>query len=263
MDDTELQTTRRGAVLHLILHGPRTRNSISAQNYAAIQADIIAASDDPAVRAIVIAGSGGYFCSGGNVRNLGHSASQTMAEATRRTDALNAMIKALRASSKPIIAAVEGGAAGAGLALALACDLIVAGRSAQFMAAYVRIGLTPDGGTTHFLASLLPRQLVNEMCLLGDPVGAEVLSHHGVINRVVPDGAAVAEATALAERLSLGPSQAMGTIKQLIVAARETSLATQLEAEAAGINRARFGEEAREGIAAFLAKRPPDFGRDG
>lgn len=263
MTETMLKHEREGAVLVLTLSGAGTRNSISLPIYLQVQAAMIDAAQDPAVRAIVLTGADGFFSSGGNIHALKASAQKTMAEVTVNTDALNAMIRALRDCPKPVIAAVEGGAAGAGASLALACDMIVAANDAKFTVAYVRIGLTPDGGVTHFLTQSLPRQLVAEMCMLGQPVGADRLHALGVVNALCAPGAVRDAALAMAAQLAAGPVQAIARIKALIEAAPGNDLATHLEREAEGINRARFGAEAREGLAAFLDKRKPDFTREG
>ncbi|MCC5969301.1 MAG: enoyl-CoA hydratase/isomerase family protein [Pararhodobacter sp.] len=259
MSETTLTQTREGAVLVLTLDGATTRNSISPPVYRQVQAAVIDAAGDSTVRAIVLTGANGFFSSGGNIHSLKASAQKSMAEVTANTDALNVMIKALRDCPKPVVAAIEGGAAGAGASLALACDMIVAARDAKLVVAYVKVGLSPDGGVTHFLARSLPRQLVAEMCMLGTPVGAERLHALGVVNALCAPGAAQAEALALAGQLAAGPAQAIAGIKALIEAAPEAELATHLDREAEGINRARYGTEASEGLAAFLEKRKPDF----
>ncbi|WP_136637687.1 oxepin-CoA hydrolase, alternative type [Pseudooceanicola onchidii] len=256
---TELRVERDGAVLILSLDGASSRNSISPPVYKAIQTQVITAGEDPGVRAIVLCGLHGFFSSGGNINNLKESANSTMAEVSGNTDALNAMILSIRACPTPVIAAVEGGAAGAGMSLALACDMIVADEGAKFVVAYVKVGLAPDGGVTHFLSEGLPRQLVSEMCLTGTPVEAERLHALGVVNAVVPAGEAIEAAKKMAGKLALGPSGAMALIKSEIAAAPHNDLATQLVLEARGINTARFGAEAAEGLAAFLGKRKPDF----
>jgi len=259
MTQTTLMQERCGAVLVLTLDGAGTRNSISPPVYRQVQAAVIDAAGDASVRAIVVHGAHGFFSSGGNVNALKGSAQMSMAEVTANTDALNAMIRAVRDCPKPVIAAVDGGAAGAGASLALACDMIVAARDAKFTVAYVKIGLTPDGGITHFLAQSLPRHLVAEMCMLGLPVGAERLHALGLVNTLSAPGDARPDALALAGRLAEGPAQAIAQIKALIGAAPVNDLSTHLDREAGGINRARFGPEAREGLAAFLEKRKPDF----
>jgi len=257
---TGVQVRHQGAVLLLTLDGPESRNAIGPEVYRRIQACIIEAGRDPAVRAVVLTGAGGFFSSGGNVNALRDSARLSLAEVTGNTDGLNAMIKAVVDSPTPVIAAIEGGAAGAGLSLALACDLIVAAEQARFTVAHVRVGLSPDGGATHFLRAALPRQLVMELCLLGQPVTAERLAQAGVVNSVVPAGEALAAAMAMAERVAQGPPRAIGTIKGLVDGAPSHDLATHLDLEARAINLARFGAEAAEGLAAFLEKRRPAFG---
>lgn len=259
MSTTEITSELRDRILLLTLDGPKSRNAISPPIYAALQAHMIDAADNPEVRAIVLHGANGFFCSGGDVNNLKRSATLPMREVTRNTDALNAMISAIRNCPKPVIASVDGGAAGAGFSLALACDFIVASEGAKFIVAYVKIGLTPDGGVTHFLASSLPRQLVSEMCLMGKPVTAEMLCQHGIVNSTVPLGEALSGAFTMATRLAAGPQMAMAKIKSLITAAPGNDLLTHLEEEARGINQARFTDEGKEGTTAFLEKRKPNF----
>lgn len=263
MVTTQLRREVRANTLLLTLDGPKSRNAVSPPIYTALQEHLVGAADDPEVRAIVLFGANDFFCSGGDVNNLKRSSSQPMHEVTGNTERLNAMIKWMRACPKPIVAAVEGGAAGVGVALVFACDLVVASQSAKFTVAYVRIGLTPDGGVTQFLSAGLPRQMVAEMCLLGRPVTADVLERHGLINRMVPDGSALEAALELSGRLEQGPMGAMAKIKQLIEAAPKNDLATHLDAEADGINRARYTAAAKEGTLAFLEKRKPDFSDKG
>lgn len=254
---TQVHAERADCVLTLSLDGPGTRNSIDITVYRAIQSLVISAGEDAEIRAIVLTGLNGFFSSGGNINSLRKSAQGTMAEVTAITDALNGMVLAIRACPKPVVAAVEGGAAGAGFSLALACDMIVAAAASRFVVAQVKVGLTPDGGMTHFLREGLPRQFVTEMCLTGDPVAAERLHALGIVNRVVPAGETIAEATKIARKLAAGATGAMAVIKAEI--ASHDDLASQLLIEARNMNRARFGAEAAEGLAAFLEKRNPDF----
>ena len=258
--ETRILAERRGAVLVLTLDGPGSRNSIGPDVYDAVKAQVIKAGTDPHTRAVVLTGSGGFFSAGGNVNALRQSASGTLADATVRTDRLNAMIMAIVNCPVPVLAAVEGGAAGAGLSLALACDMIVASANARFAVAQVRVGLSPDGGATSFLSSALPRQLVMEMCLLGAPVSAERLAGLGLVNVLSPEGGALEAALDLSTRLTDGPPQAIRTIKTLVRSAATVDLASQLDNEARAINLARFSAEAAEGLSAFLEKRPARFG---
>lgn len=256
---TEVRAERKGAVLVITLDGPRSRNAIGPEIYDAVQAEVIEARRNQQVRAIVLTGARGFFSSGANIHSLQASAQGTLAEAVARTDRLNAMIRAIIESPKPVLAAVEGGAAGAGVSLALACDMIVAAAGAKMTVAYVRVGLSPDGGVTHFLRSALPRQLVMEMCTLGQPVPAERLAQFGIVNAIVPEGSALQVALEVAGRVAAGPAAAIARIKAQVNAAPSNELASHLNLEADGINVARFSAEAAEGLSAFLEKRRPNF----
>tara|TARA_R110002020_G_scaffold316999_1_gene532695 strand:+ start:71692 stop:72525 length:834 start_codon:yes stop_codon:yes gene_type:complete len=258
--DTGIESVEKDGILCLTINGPKTRNSIGPAAYGALHAEIDRAGGDPSIRAVVLTGANGFFSSGGNINALKESAQGTLAEATARTDRLNALILAVAGCPKPVIAAIEGGAAGVAVGLALACDLIVAGATAKFTVANIRVGLSPDGGTTYFLRSALPRQLVMEMCLLGAPMPAARLHAAGLVNVLAEDGGALDAAMALAATIAAGPPRALAATKALVNTAPDHGLAEHLEAEAGAINPARFGAEAAEGLAAFIARRPADFG---
>ncbi len=259
MSGKTLLWERQGRVLTLTLNDPATRNSLSVEMYETSLEMIMAATHDDDIGAIVITGADGNFCSGGNINRLLESLDMSHARRQKSVDALHRWIKAIRACPKPIIAAVEGSAAGAGCSLALACDLIVAAEEARFVVAYVKIGLNPDGGSTAFLNRGLPPQLVAELCFFGDPIGAERLHQLGVVNKTVSKGTALDEALAWAARLANGPTAAIGRAKSLISASRHNSLEAQLDMEARLIIEARDHPEAAEGLKAFLEKRKPDF----
>lgn len=256
---TEVISHGQGGILSLTLNGPDSRNSINPEVYRAVRDQVINAGNDPDIRAIVLTGAGGFFSSGGNVNALKDSAHGPLSAVNANTDDLNAMIRAIVDCPTPVIAAVAGGAAGAGVALALSCDMIVAEAEAKFTAAYVRVGLSPDGGVTHFLRGAMPRQLVNELCILGRPVTAERLAQFGIVNEIAQSGQALDSAMALAGKVAAGPATAIRSIKHLVNTAADTELCTHLWAEADHINQARFGPEAAEGLSAFLEKRKPDF----
>ncbi|MBS0290950.1 MAG: enoyl-CoA hydratase/isomerase family protein, partial [Proteobacteria bacterium] len=160
-----------------------------------------------------------------------------------------------------VIMAVEGAAAGAGLSLALAGDMLVAARNAQFSVAYVKVGLTPDGGATALLAEFVSRQVLTELCLTGERVSGERMHALGVVNRLTEPGAALDAAIALAQQIATGPDLAMARIKHLCRVAPRNTLEQQLELEALYMPLSQETEESREGIAAFLEKRAPDFAR--
>lgn len=258
---TEIRTELKDGILVVTMDGPKTRNSIGAPQYLALRAILMDAGNDRGVGAVVLTGANGFFSSGGNVNALKESRTLPLSEVSKNTDALSAMILALRGCPKPVIAAVEGGAAGLGLALAMACDMVAATETAKFTAAYVKIGLTPDGGTTFFLREALPRQLVSELCMLGRPVGADRLHAAGAVNALTPEGGAVEAAMDLARACAAGARDAIGTIKAEIAGAAHNGLADHIDLEGRNINAARYGDEAGEGLAAFVEKRKPVFGQ--
>jgi enoyl-CoA hydratase/carnithine racemase len=258
---SSLKIARQGRVLVITHDDPATRNALNWDFYGEFGNAITLAGADSDLRAIVVTGAGGYFSSGGNVTGLRERAAMEEAERRAGVARLHDMIRAMRACPKPILAAVEGGAAGAGAALALACDLIVAARDAYFSVAYVKIGLTPDGGSTAFLGQALPRQLVNELAMTGGRIGAERLHALGLVNRLCDAGQALEAALKLAAQLAEGPAEALGVIKRLVGEAPNASLAAQLDREADAIAKALGGPEAREGMAAFFEKRKPKFPR--
>ncbi|MGB0506134.1 MAG: oxepin-CoA hydrolase, alternative type [Pikeienuella sp.] len=244
-----------GRVLHLINNDPGARNAMSIELYDLMIEAIEGVSDD--VGAVVVSGAGGFFCAGGDVRRLAVAHKLPFDERRQGVDRLHDLIRAVRACPKPVIAAVEGGAAGAGASLAAACDLIVAAPDAYFMLAYVKIGLTPDGAATWSFARALPRQLATEMALTGGKMPASRLHEAGMVNRLADD--TVPDALAWAAKLASGPSDSMASIKSLIGEAEERSLEDQLEAEATSIATAMANDEGKEGAMAFLEKRKPVF----
>ena len=154
---------------------------------------------------------------------------------------------------------MEGAAAGAGLSLALACDMLVAAKNAVFSVAYVKVGLTPDGGATAFLAEFVSRQVLTELCLTGERISGERLHALGPVNRLAEPGDALAQALVLAAQVAAGPELAMARIKTLCRNAYANTLQEQLEQEAQCMVQSQETEESREGIGAFLEKRLPDF----
>lgn len=235
------------------------RGALSPELYDCIN-DAMARAQDARIRAVILTADGPFFCAGGNLNVLIER--RAMSEEARRgkVDELHDLLRAIRSSPVPVIAAVEGGAAGAGLSLALACDMIVAAKDAKFTAAYVKAGLVPDGGLTSAMARLLPRPLAMEMCLMGRPVMAARFAELGAVNRLAAPGKAMEEAMALADVLAMGPRQAQGVIRGLVSDAYEASEAAQLDAERNAMAAAAGRDEAAEGIAAFLEKRAPQYG---
>lgn len=254
-----LHTRTLGAVRILVNSNPGARNAITPQLYDALPAALQDAVDDPGIGAIVLVGDGDFFCAGGDLRQLATRAALAPDARREKIERLHGLIRTIRACPKPVIAAVEGGAAGAGMSLALACDLLVAARGAFFTMAYVKVGLSPDGGATAFLAQCMPRQLMTELCLTGERIAAERLHALGAVNRLAEPGRALDEALALAARFSEGPANALARIKQLCDHAPGASLGAQLDLEAQLMVASQGDPEAAEGIAAFFDKRAADF----
>ncbi|MBQ1766769.1 MAG: enoyl-CoA hydratase [Aquincola sp.] len=250
---------REGAVLVLVNNNPAARNALSAEFYTAATHALADADADPTVGAIVLTGAGGFFCAGGNLNQLATRREMAPEDRRERLELLHTFVRRLRDTAKPVIAAVEGGAAGAGMSLALACDLLVSSREAFFGVSYIKVGLTPDGGITSFLAEFVSRQVLTELCLTGDRITAERLNALGAVNRLVEPGSAEAEAIALGQRIAEGPDRATARIKALCRGAHMRSLDEQLELEARAMVQSQGDDEAAEGIGAFLQKRRADF----
>ncbi|MCW7537858.1 enoyl-CoA hydratase [Aquabacterium sp. A7-Y] len=255
---SELRTERLDRTLVLTLHDPETRNALSEEVMAAGVETLNMAESSDEVSCVVLTGAGGSFCSGGNLKQLAVNSRLGPEVQTQRLDRFHRWIEAIRAFPKPVIAAVEGAAAGGGFSLALACDLVVAARDVRFSLAYNRIGLSPDGGITWQLMQMLPRTLVAEMVWLGEPVGAERLQAWGLVNRVTDKGEALAQALTIAQRLSELAPNALAGSKELLNQ-WPASLPQQLDAERDCFVDNLHHPNAAEGIAAFFEKRPPRY----
>lgn len=254
-----LLSERRGRVLMLTISNPAARNALHPSLYAQATSLLRAARDDDSLGAIVLCGDGAHFCGGGDLHRLQQQRERPAETQAQILDDLHDWVEAMRACPLPVIAAVEGAAAGGGFSVALGCDLIVAAEDARFVMSYVRIGLSPDGGGSEALARALPPQAALELLLDGDIASAQRLQALGLVNRVVPPGQAVASALQWAERLAAGPRSAQQRIKQLVYAARGRGHRAQLDAERDAFIAGLYGPEAGEGIDAFLGKRAARF----
>ena len=255
----ELKASRRDATLILTLSNPGAKNALHPDMYAAAIETLSTAERDTSIRAVVLTGADNFFCAGGNLHRLLENRSKEPQVQAAAVDSLNHWIDAIRDCPKPVIAAVDGAAAGAGFSLALACDMIVAGASAKFVMAYVKVGLTPDGGGSWFLAQALPRQLAGEMLFEGKAVLAPRLHEHGVVNRVVPDGTALDAALDWADELAELSPNALQRIKALLRDAPGNSLSQHFDAEKQSFVESLYHRDAQEGISAFLEKRKPRY----
>ncbi|MDP3668673.1 MAG: enoyl-CoA hydratase [Telluria sp.] len=250
---------QEGAVRILVNNNPAARNAFTPGLYQGLPAALAEAAADSAVGAIVLTGAGEFFCSGGDLNQLATRRALSPVQRREKLENLHQLVRAIRDCGKPVIAAVEGGATGAGLSLALACDMLVAARNAFFSVAYINVGLTPDGGATAFLSEFVSRQVLTELCLTGERITSERMYAMGALNRITDKGAALAEAVALAARIANGPARAGARIKRLCRNAYGADMDAQMELEAQMMVESQGDCEAAEGIGAFLAKRAPDF----
>lgn len=256
---SQLLIEQHARVLLLTLSDPATRNALHPGLYRTGIEALQRAGDNPGIGAVVLSGAHGVFSSGGNLNRLSGNREKPKAVQYDSISLFHDWIRAIRQCPKPVIAAVEGSAAGAGFALALACDLIIAAEDAQFVMAYVKVGLSPDGGSSLALARGLTPQLLAEILLTGNRIPATRLQQLGVVNRTCRQGQALAEALRWAEALAAGPGFAMAHIKRLVDSAFRNDLDSQLEAERAAFLDCLYHPQGGEGIAAFLAKRRANF----
>jgi enoyl-CoA hydratase/carnithine racemase len=255
----EIKSTSQGQTMVLTLSNPEHRNALGPEMYAAGVEALSIAESSAEVRSVVISGEGGHFSAGGNLQRLLGNREQPAEVQAQSIEGLHSWIEAIRTFPKPVIAAVEGAAAGAGFSLALSCDFIVAADNAVFVMAYSQVALSPDGGASWSLARALPRQLVNELLMCGERLGAARLQVLGLVNQVTSPGGALAGALALAEKLNGRAPNALASIKELVNEATASSLSEQLARERDHFVKNLHHVNAGIGIAAFLAKQTPRF----
>ena len=239
----------------ITLNRPDVLNALDLAMHERLAAALDRAAQ-PDVRALVITGSGRGFCVGQDVGEFPRDAAAVGELLSRH---FNPAIRALCGLPKPVIAAINGPAAGAGLALALACDLRLAAASASLVPAFGRIGLVPDSGLSHTLPRLIGSAAAFDWIVSGRRIAAPEAEAMGLVTRVVEDADLAAETAALATELAAGPTAAIGLTKQLIGRSLESSLDEQLDEEARLQAIAAAGDDFAEGVAAFLEKRPPRF----
>lgn len=256
-----LQLEMREAVAIITLNRPEALNALTVTMAGEFKRAFAAAREEGA-RAIVLAGAGRAFSAGGDLREM-----QQIAKQEGRLDAffdeplqlLHECVLLIRQTPLPVIAAVHGSASGAGCNLALACDLVIAGESAKFNQAFIRIGLTPDCGGTFMLPRLVGWKIAAELLMTGDVVHAARAAELGMINAVVADADLMESTLQLAGRLAAAPTAAIGRIKNLLEHSTNNDLAAQLELERRTQIESGQTADFKEGVAAFLEKRPPKF----
>ena len=255
----ELRSTVEGRTMVLTISNPEHRNALGPEMYAAGVEALNIAETNPDVRCVVLTGEGETFCAGGNLQRLQANRLKAPEVQAQSIEQLHSWGEAIRTFPKPVIAAVEGPAAGAGFSLALACDLIVAARNAVFVMAYSSVALSPDGGGSWSLAQALPRQLVNELLMSGERIGAQRLHELGVVNRLCDAGQALGTALEWSEKLAARAPNVMTSIKELVSEAGAHDLSTHLAAERDHFVKNLHHPNGGIGIAAFLNKQVPRY----
>ncbi|MGX9389697.1 enoyl-CoA hydratase-related protein [Nitrobacteraceae bacterium UC4446_H13] len=250
-------TERRGGVAVLTLNNPEQYNALGGSLLPELNAALDSALSDSAVRAILLTGAGKGFCSGAQLGGDAFDAGERVA--SRLRDQISPLVEKMRGSNKPIVVAVNGPAAGAGVGIALAGDIVIAARSARFVLSFVRLGAALDAGTSLFLQRSIGIARARAMALLGESVTAEQAAQWGLIWKMVDDAVLFDEAFAVAQKFADGPPVSIGLIKAQVEAAWSAPLADALDREAVAQGRAFITEDLREGAAAFVEKRPPRF----
>jgi 2-(1,2-epoxy-1,2-dihydrophenyl)acetyl-CoA isomerase len=251
----DVETARDGAVLTITLNRPEVLNALNASVHAGLASALKEARGDD-VRAVVLTGAGRGFCVGQDLTEF-REAPGDIRERLESTYHPN--IRAIRALEKPVIAAVNGAAAGAGLSLACVCDLRIAADDAMFIPAFINIGLIPDSGGTYFVTRLIGPARAFEWFVSGRRLAAAEAHAWGLVSEVVEPGALSARAAELAAKLAAAPTLAVGMTKRLVDDASGATLDEQLAREAKSQSAATKTEDFREGVAAFLEKREPKF----
>jgi 2-(1,2-epoxy-1,2-dihydrophenyl)acetyl-CoA isomerase len=249
-----------GGTRTLTLNRPESFNSLTVELKEQLVAALHAAAADDGVRAVVLTGAGRAFCAGQDLREhveeLRSGSDNPLATVTKH---YNPIVRMLTEMPKPVIAAVNGMAAGAGAALSYACDLRIASESSKFLMAFANVGLSADSGASWTLPRLIGYGRAMEMMLLAKPVGAEQALAMGMVTEVVPDGTLVDHARELAGRMAAGPTTAYGTIKRSLLAAAGAELAEALAVEDRSQTALAKTADHSEAVEAFVAKRPAKF----
>lgn len=251
---------REGAVATVTINRPERRNSLDASTKVALRDALAEIAGDESVRAVVLTGAGGHFCAGQDLAEHAEVLDSGVRPALDTvSEHYNPIVRSLATMPKPVVAAVEGNCVGAGLGLALACDLRVFGANAVLTTAFSAVGLTTDSGLAHSLPAALGEARARELILLGPTFTAEQAVGWGISGTLVEGGQAVATATVLATKLAAGPTAAFAETKRLLTDTGSRGLEDTLEAEAAAQNRLGDTADHRGAVAAFLAKQKPTF----
>ncbi|MFI5663422.1 enoyl-CoA hydratase/isomerase family protein [Streptomyces sp. NPDC051684] len=260
LDSLVLHATDNG-VSWITLNRPEAMNAVTWDQRERVIALLAEASADPGVRAVVITATGKGFCAGADLRGGSPDSGERVVGDVARMIRLGAqrLIAAVQDCEKPVLAAVNGTAAGIGAHLALACDLVLAAESARFIEVFARRGLVPDGGGAYLLPRLIGPQRAKELMFFGDALPATDAERLGLVNRVVPDDQLAKTARDWSERLASGPTRALALTKSLINASLDSDRTTAFAAEATAQELNMSTHDANEGVASFVERRRPEF----
>jgi 2-(1,2-epoxy-1,2-dihydrophenyl)acetyl-CoA isomerase len=257
---SSILTTAEAGVLTITLNRPDKLNAFNPEMHKLLRAALERAADEPEIRTVLLTGAGRGFCAGQDLSERNVSAGAPAIDLSVTIGSFyNPLIRRLRELPKPVICAVNGVAAGAGANIALACDLVLAARSASFVQAFSKLGLVPDAGGTYFLPRLVGSARAMGLALLAEKLSAEDAERWGLIWKVVDDAQLMNEANAIARNLAQGPTKGYGLLKKALYASAGNTLDAQLDLERDLQREAGFSEDYREGVAAFMQKRKPEF----
>jgi 2-(1,2-epoxy-1,2-dihydrophenyl)acetyl-CoA isomerase len=256
---TTLKFEIRDRVATITLSRPEAANAISL-TMASELAQVAQACDlDPTVKAVVLTGKGRAFCAGGDLRTMAAAADGAATQVKRMADELHRAISTFQRMSAPLVVAVNGTCAGAGLSLAITGDIVLAAASAKFTAAYTKSGLSPDGSCTYFLPRLVGMRKAQELIFTNRLFTSDEAHAWGLVTTVVPDAELPAATAKMASSLADGSLEAHGAVKALLLGTWSNGLETQMEQEGRHISRAASSADGQEGIRAFVQKRPANF----
>jgi 2-(1,2-epoxy-1,2-dihydrophenyl)acetyl-CoA isomerase len=259
MGDKLVLVEKRGGATHLTLNRPDKLNAFTRAMHAELRASLEAAGADPQCRAVVLTGAGRAFSAGQDLAETGMSKGAKVDPGALLEEVYNPLIKLITTLDKPVVAAVNGIAAGAAANIAFACDIVVAARSASFIQSFARIGLIPDAGGTWLLPRLIGPARARGFCMLAEPLPAEKAEAWGLIWRAVDDDKLGDEVNALADRLAQAATYGLALAKRALDASSTSTLAQQLDLERDYQRLAAASPDAKEGVAAFLEKRTPKY----
>lgn len=259
-DSTAVTVVEDQRVLTLTLNRPDKLNSFNEDMHFALRAGFERARDDANIGAVLLTGAGRGFCAGQDLGNRDPRAGGPAPDLGVTLETLyNPTLRLMKSMEKPIVCAVNGVAAGAGANIALACDIVLAARSAKFIQAFSKIGLVPDAGGSWSLTHLLGEARAKALALTAEPLTAETAADWGMIWKAIDDDKLMDEATALARKLANGPTLGLGLTKKLIQAASTNGFDAQIDLERDFQREAGKSEDYAEGVTAFLEKRAPEF----